>query len=383
MPRVLVVSNIPTPYNDALFGRLAARPGVELRVAYGASAEANRAWSLAADKSYPYEVLKGLTLAGSAHVNPGVPRLISAFRPDAVVLTGSYTMPTVQLAAAVLGLRGIPWVYWGEELLHGPAAPARRVLRGALRSMLRRARGVLAIGTRARASYQRAGVRPELIADFRYYADTAAFQLADAARGAARARLREELGVPAGAFVFLYAGQLIARKGVDTLLRAAARVDAPGAVVVVAGDGPRRDALQGLARELALGGRAMFAGFVQPARLPEVFAAADAFVLPSHSEGWGVVVPEAMAAGLPVLASERVNAAADLVSEGRSGWLFPAGDDRLLAARMAHLCATPGLAARMGAAGRESLRDEQPAPAARRMVKLLDAARAGQPLAGL
>ncbi|WP_331072255.1 glycosyltransferase family 4 protein [Longimicrobium sp.] len=383
MPRVLVVSNIPTPYNDALFARLARRPGVQLRVAYGAPTEANRAWALVADKGYEYQVLRGRTLAGSAHVNPGVVPLVARSRPDVAVLTGSYTMPTVQLAAAALGVSGVPWVYWGEELLHGPAPPARRALRGALRAMLRRARGVLAIGTRARASYERAGVRPERIADFRYYADTGAFQLSPGARAEARSRVRAELGMAPGTVAFVYAGQLIARKGVDTLLRAFARLHAPGAVAVVAGDGPDRDALAALARELGIAERVRFPGFVQPARLPGLFAAADAFVLPSHAEGWGVVVPEAMAAGLPVLASERVNAAADLVAEGRSGWLFPAGDDRLLGARMAQLCATPGLAARMGAAGRESLRDEQPAPAARRMVALLDAARAGRPLAGL
>ncbi|HEX8246399.1 MAG TPA: glycosyltransferase family 4 protein, partial [Longimicrobium sp.] len=138
-----------------------------------------------------------------------------------------------------------------------------------------------------------------------------------------------------------------------------------------------------LARELGVADRVRFAGFVQPADLPRWFAAADAFVLPSHAEGWGVVVPEAMAAGLPVLASERVNAAADLVRDGVCGWRFPVGGHAALAGRMAELCAEPARLAELGAAAREAVRDEAPGPAARRMVRLLEAAQGRQPLAGI
>lgn len=380
MLRVLVVSNIPTPYNDALYAAFAARPEVELLVVYGAATESNRGWRLDPHKGYPYLVLPGWTLAGSVHLNPGIAGAIRRFGPDVAVLSGSYTMPTVQLAAAALRARRIPWVYWGEELLHGPAPLARRALREALRRPLRAARGVLAIGSRARESYARAGVPGERIADFRYYANTDAFALSPAEHAAARARLRAGLE-PGSEAVFLFVGQLIPRKGADTLLRAA--VHAPRATVVVAGDGPEGDRLRALAAELGVAGRVRFAGFVQPAELPALFAGADAFVLPAHAEGWGVVVHEAMAAGLPVLATDRVNAAADLVRDGRSGFRFPVGDHDALGARMAELSADPALLAAMGRCARQAVSAQTPAAAARRLVALLDAARAGLPLAPL
>ncbi|HEX8390993.1 MAG TPA: glycosyltransferase, partial [Longimicrobium sp.] len=354
---------------------------VELLVLYGAARESNRAWRLEASKGYPYQVLPGLTLAGSLHLNAGMNRAIRRFAPGVAVLTGSYTMPAVQGAAAALRVRRVPWVYWGEELLHGPAPLLRRMLRDALRRPLRAARGVLAIGSRARESYARAGIPRERIADFRYYANTEAFALAPAAREAARARVRGQLGLQAGAAVFLFVGQLIPRKGVDTLLRAAAH--APGATVVVAGNGPEGERLRALAAELGVADRVRFAGFVQPAELPGLFAAADAFVLPAHSEGWGVVVPEAMAAGLPVLATDRVNAAADLVADGESGFRFPVHDHAALGARMEELCARPERRAAMGRAARTAVGGEAPAVAARRLVALLEAARAGAPLAAL
>ena len=385
MRRLLVVSNIPTPYNDALFASLTRQPGVELRVIYGAASEANRAWRLAADKAYAYDVLPGWTLAGSAHVNPGVLRAVRAFRPDVAVLSGWYGMPTVQLAAAALRARGTPWLYWGEELAHDDAPATVRFGRARLRRVLRRARGVLAIGSRACESYVRAGIATERVTDFRYYADTERFALTADVRAAARTTLRRALSIPDDEFAVLYCGQLIPRKGVDTLLRATARVSASVArtSVLLAGDGPERPALEQLADELGIRDRVHFIGFHQPDELPRVFAAGDALVLPSHAEGWGVVVPEAMAAGLPVFATDRVNAAADLVRDGENGGRFAPGDHARLAALLQDAADDPDQRRAMADAARAAVRCETPAFAARRFVGLLDAAAARRPIRGL
>ncbi|HEY0777073.1 MAG TPA: glycosyltransferase [Gemmatirosa sp.] len=387
MRRILVITNIPTPYNDALFASLTRQPGVNLRVVYGAAIEADRAWRLAADKAYAYDVLPGWTLGGSAHLNPRVVRAVRSFRPDIAVLSGSYVMPTVQIAAAALRARGTPWLYWGEELAHGPAPATVRSGRAVLRRALLRARGVLAIGSRACVSYARAGVATERVADFRYYADTDRFALEPDARMAARRAVRGECRIPDEAFVVVYGGQLIARKGVDTLLHAVARLqrDANGtrAAVLLAGDGPEGPALAALAEDLGIRDRVHFMGFQQPEALPAVFAAADAFVLPSHAEGWGVVVPEAMAAGLPVFASDRVNSAVDLVRDGENGAQFAAGDAARLAALLRVAAEQPDHRCAMAEAARAAVRCETPAFAARRLVSLLDAATARRPLLGL
>ncbi|HEY0038103.1 MAG TPA: glycosyltransferase family 4 protein [Longimicrobium sp.] len=381
MPRILVVNNIPSPYNDALFACLAGQAGVQLRVAYCASQEQNRSWRLPGDKGYDYLVMKGRSFAGSAHLNPGVLGVIRRFRPDVAVLSGSYTMPTMQLAAAVLRARRVPWVYWSEELGLEPVPLLRRVARRTLRRTLLAAHGVLAIGSRAGRSYRRIGVPPARIADFRYYADVARFRTPPAERDRARAEVRAALGIDAGALVFLYCGQMIARKGVDTLLGAHALLRGEGveATVVLAGDGPEQGALARMAGELGTADAARFTGFVQPDELPRLFAASDAFVLPSRREGWGVVVHEAMAAGLPVIASDQVNAAVDLVAEGESGWLFPAGDAETLAARMREFCGHPDRQA-VGANARAVAEREAPERMAPRLVSLLGATMAGEDL---
>ncbi len=388
MIRIALVTNIRTPNNDALFGHVARQPGVDFHVLYGAAVEANRDWRLAAAESYAHEVLPGWTLRGSAHVNPALVGALRFFAPDAVVLSGSYVMPTVQLAAVTLARSRTPWAYWGEELSHTAVAAPRRAVRAALRWPVRRAGGVLAIGSRARASYVRAGVPPARVADFRYYADAEHFALPPDARVVARASVRARHAIAHDAVVVLYCGQLISRKGVDTAIRAFGRIGPAAAgtapcVLLVVGDGAERGALQRLAGELGVADRVRFAGFAQPDVLPAYFAACDCFVLPSHAEGWGVVVGEALAAGLPVFASTRVNAAADLVRPGENGGVFEPGDDAGLATVLGSAVADPARLAATGACARASVRGEAPVVAAPRLVRLLAAVRAGAPIEDL
>lgn len=386
MLRATVVTNIRTPNNDALFAEVARQGRIELQVVYAAANEANRDWRLRATAAYPHRVLSGWTLGGSTHINLAIGRVLRALVPDVVVLGGSYTMPTTQLAGATLARRGTPWVYWGEEVSHAPTSAPARALRTALRWPVRRAAGVLAVGSRARASYVRAGVPPDRVAEFHYYADAGHFALAPAERAAARRRVRERHGIADDALVAVYAGQLIPRKDVAMALRALGRLACadrdPGWVLLIAGDGPQRAALGRLAGELGIQGRVQFAGFVQPAALPEYFAAGDCCVLPSRREGWGVVVGEALAAGLPVFASTRVNAAADLVREGENGGVFAPGDDAALAALLGN-AARPGRLPAMAAQARAAVADETPSVAAARLARLLGAVRDGHSIGAL
>ena len=103
-----------------------------------------------------------------------------------------------------------------------------------------------------------------------------------------------------------------------------------------------------------------FAGFQPVAELPQLFAEADVFVLPSRHDGWGVVVNQAIAAGMPVICSDAVGAAADLVVENENGRLFPAGNGARLAEVMTSFADQAEKIRKFGQRSREFAADRTP-----------------------
>jgi len=146
-------------------------------------------------------------------------------------------------------------------------------------------------------------------------------------------------------------GRLSPEKDVTTLLRAVARAaaDHPGLVLDIVGQGECQPALKALASDLGLDGRVRFLGEVRD--IPRVLAGASLFVLPSLTEGISLTLLEAMARGLPVIAT-RVGGNPEVVVDGETGLLVPAKAVDEMARAMLRLLGDPGEGRRMGQAGR-------------------------------
>src|SRR5207247_1768501 len=150
------------------------------------------------------------------------------------------------------------------------------------------------------------------------------------ARPATREEARRSLGLPQQGPLIGAVGRLSPEKGQNVLLQALPSVLAafPQAACVLAGEGPARAALEAEARRLGIGDRVVFLGLRRD--VPMVLAALDLFVQPSIYEGFGLSLLEAMAAGLPVVAS-RVGGIPELIEDGRTGLLVPPQDSMALA----------------------------------------------------
>jgi glycosyltransferase involved in cell wall biosynthesis len=170
-----------------------------------------------------------------------------------------------------------------------------------------------------------------------------------------RAALRKELALPHTP-LFVAVGRLNAEKGMDKAIQALARLGEPSARLVIVGDGEDRDALEQLADELGVGDRVLFAG-VQPHELvAKYMAAADVFLFPTmRAEAAPLVLPQAMACGVPVVASDIGGITEVVRRSGEYGVLVPPGEVEPLVSAMETLLGDEELRVRLGDAARRRI----------------------------
>jgi len=240
----------------------------------------------------------------------------------------------------------VPYVLHVESHDLERRAAWRRAVKGAVvPRLVRRAASVLAVGTAARDSLLAYGARPERVRTFADTVDVPAW--IKRADGLARQRSDDEV-------VVLCVARLVPDKGVDVLVRAIAEAGDERLRLVVAGGGSEAARLAELADELGV--RLTIRGDLAEDALAQEYVDADVFALLSWHEPWAVVVNEAAASGLPLVLSDRVGAARDLLREGENGFLVPAGDVFAAAAGLRRLADDPELRRALGARSRELVR---------------------------
>jgi len=319
MRRVTVVSPEPTPYRAPLFDRVAEH--VDLTVIYASHTVAGREWSVPLRHRAVF--LRGLRVPGMRPLirhdyplTPGVWRALRRSQPEVVVVSGWSTFAS-QAAVAWCRARRIPYVLHVESHDLDPRARWRRAVKGAVATpVIRGAASVLAVGSAARDSVVARGAK-----EVRIFANTI-----DVERWIERA---DALARNAhDGVVVLSVGRDVPEKAFDVLTAAAAAA------------GVRLDVVTGGLSEDELAQR---------------YVDADVFALLSRHEPWGVVVNEAAASGLPLVLSDRVGAAHDLLRDGENGYVVPAGDVDAAAQAFRKLT-DRDVRTRMGARSRELVR---------------------------
>ena len=230
-----------------------------------------------------------------------------------------------------------------------PSDAGANIARPYLRPLLRRMDGHIAVAEiQKRRLVEVEGLREEKVRVIYNGVDTAAFR--SAAPGE-RSVTRRALGLADDDVVLIAVGSLKPIKGVDVLLHALAGLvrKHPRLRLIVVGEGPDRSALENLARELSIADRVSFLGL--RADVDVVLRAADALVLPSRAEALPTVLLEAMATGLPVVAT-RVGGVPEIVEEGRSGVMVPPEDASALGSVLDRVVTDAALRRSLGERGR-------------------------------
>jgi glycosyltransferase involved in cell wall biosynthesis len=324
-PRILAISEIPTPYRLPLYRALAQRTEFDFEVVFCAPEQPDRPWALGEElASVPHRMLKNYPLrlkprsSGFVYeVNLEIAAVLRETQPDLLVI-GGYSVFAEQAAIAIARMKGIPYILHSEShLLKQRSAFVRAAKRSALPAIVSGAAAGLAVGSAAARYLAAYGLHPGRIRIFPNTIDVVAFRAAaDKARERADT-IREKRDLPER--FHLFAGRLVEVKGVRDYLHARELLGPDAPLAIFAGDGPLED-------EVLAAPGVRHVGFQQRAELIELFALAETTVVPSRSEPWGVVVNDALASGSPVVVSDAVGAAEDLVRDGVNGRVYPAGD---------------------------------------------------------
>lgn len=358
MIRVGYIAGEPNPSRAPHLDLIAAHPGVDLTVIYAAPTVHRREWTL--ELAHDPVILRGPSLPAMRllhHDYPLTPQIWSLLQRERfdVLVIGGWSLLATQLAIVWARLHKVPYLLISENHFREERPRWIRALRAAvLPRLVRPAAGHLVTGTLAREHQVHFGAQPDTITVFPNTVDVEHFgRRADALR-AHRAELRRSLGIDADAVVVTQVSRFIPLKGPDEAVEAVARARALSERrlhLVLVGSGPMASRLEERARELGLD--VTFAGWRSGDELLEAYAVTDVFLLLSRREPWGIVVNEAAACGLPLVLTDAVGAAADLLVPGENGELVHSGDIEGQARAIARLANDDALRARYGRRSRE------------------------------
>jgi glycosyltransferase involved in cell wall biosynthesis len=309
MPTLALVVNEPPPYRIPVFNRIAATPGLRLRVIFCCRREPNRQWDLppfAFDHVFLRESIR--TVRGRyIHNNPEVWKVLSQFEPDVVI--GNGFNPTHLYTMAWCASHRRPYVPMTDGTLKSERGLSQfhRAIR---RYTYRHARALIAASDGGFALYQ--SYRTPHAACFRSCLCT----------DNTRFRPAERMAEPINDFIFC--GRLEPGKRPEFAIEVAARCAdllMSKTRLLFVGAGSMEPHLKSLATLYADKVQVAFNGFAAQCDLPALYQSAKIFLFPTEADVWGVVANEACAAGLPVIVSPHAGVADELVVDGKNGFV--------------------------------------------------------------
>jgi len=322
VPRLGVLDLHPIQYHTPLYRRLTARANVRLDVLYLGDHGLRPvldpgfgvpvAWDIDLLSGYEHEFLVGLPSSRAR-------RIARWLRWHDTVVTYGHSNPWMLAAAAGCRAYGVPYLLRGDSGPRGQSGGIRGALRYAIaRALVAGSAAGLAVGQRNEQFYARYGASRIVFAP--HSVDNERFAGPPAV---GRPELLARWGLDDRHPVLMFCGKLKPAKRPLDLAEAVDRLGAQVTVLFVGGG-----ELAGQVRSMLPPGRGVVTGFVNQAELPSYYHAADILVLPSQSEPWGLVVNEAMTAGVLPIVSDRVGCAPDLVAG--LGEVYPCGDVKAL-----------------------------------------------------
>ncbi|MBD3384432.1 glycosyltransferase [candidate division KSB1 bacterium] len=320
---IILISNIPTPYRIPLFTALHAaclKEEMQLTIVFAAKGYERRQWKIDYDSmKFPYHVLaSGKIQLGSKEgvlfTYSTLTKILRQLKPDLIISAG-FSMATTRIAVRWYLEQYPPYIIWTESV--DRPGHNRSCLRMIQRKLLcKGAKSLLVSGSRAADYVQSLGTKSNKIFRAISTVDTDVFLKKTA-------KIRTFGAKRPARKVILYIGHFTKGKRIDLILHLLQRVlqHYEESELWLVGSGPEYPYLKNLSKDLDIVEHVCFWPFQQQENLYDFYALADCFVFPSQYDVWGMALVEAMASGLPCLASELAGAAVDLINNGENGYL--------------------------------------------------------------
>lgn len=338
MKKLAIVTSHPIQYNAPWFRLLAERGAVTPRVfytweqsnsggQYDPEFRKKIAWDIPLLEGYDYRWVRNISKDPGTHhfkglINPDLNKEIMEWGPDAILVFGWSFHSHLRCLRFFHGK--IPVLFRGDSTLLDERPGIKRQLRRLfLKWVYRHVDKALYVGKNNKEYFLKHGLREDQLLLAPHAVDNRRFCEPDAEYGKEAALLRSSLDIGPTDLVLLYAGKLYPIKNPFFLLEIAKRVSDPRLKIVFVGNGILEGELKQAASQDA---RIRFIEFQNQSKMPVVYRVGDIFVLPSHSETWGLGANEAMASGCALMLSNKVGGAIDLIAEGRNGVMLGTED---------------------------------------------------------
>ena len=359
--KIAVLHLLPSPYRLPLFERLLADQEYDVRLFFSGRQAANRpTWSLSVLPEdnrvlrLPEIAFPGIREGSDAvRINLGLSKIFK-WKPDLVLICGP-NEPTTILAAFLCAVRGIPYAILAEVSASTNRSLRRRLYLPLMSFLVKRASWLgPASESCARFFEETGGTRRSMtilpcVPDYQ--------KLVSIRRELAsnREALKQKHGLK-GRFVLLFVGRLVENKGVVDLLESMRGVAArsPKVTLAVVGYGPMADDVKRYER--MLGDSIRYFGLVDDSRLYELYSIADAHIMPSWSEPYGVVCAEALSFGVPSIITT-TSGCRDLIIDGVNGYMIPPNSPKDIEETVMKIVSNPDIQSSMRSNAESTMRN--------------------------
>lgn len=308
--KVLIFTHIPSPYQVELFNSIAEKNTLELTVGYLRENSTHRRWQ-ASELRHNHIML-----------DDDVKKYAAAealMESSDLVVFNYYQNPLLMQLIKHRASSKKPWCFWGERTGYRLAWLGTYYRKWKFSALHHHNVPIWGIGNWAVERYRQEFGSDRQYFNLPYFSNLNRFSCSQGSSSVNNQTRR-----------FLYSGSLIHRKGVDLLADSFSKLadEFPNVTLQIMGEGKLRPRLE---QQLAkYGDRVKFLGFQPWENLPQFYQNADILCLPSRHDGWALVVPEGLAAGLPVIGTNRTGAALELIKDNKNGWLIPANKKKAL-----------------------------------------------------